>query len=126
MDRLFCFHIEVSDITLATEPGDGPWNVGETMVLLLSPRHTEDRLAAIFERTHPKTVIPYHWDDMYRTLARPLRAMMAPPTVSLRPFRRMDLNAFQERVRRIDPHPRVFLPEVMKTYALRDLLASGD
>ncbi|HET6487619.1 MAG TPA: hypothetical protein VFH83_14425, partial [Spirochaetia bacterium] len=125
MDRLFRFHVEVDGISTATEPGDGPWQAQDTSILLMSPRHAEDRLAQILQRTHPTTVIPYHWDDMYRPLWKPLRPMMAPPTFSLRPFRRIDPRGFQGRVRRIDPRVRVFYPEVLQTYCLEDLVATG-
>ena len=124
MDRLFRFHVEVDGIALATEPGDGPWQAQEASVLLVSPRHAEDRLVDILQATHPRTVIPYHWDDMYRPLSQPLRPMMAPPTLSLRFFGRMDLRAFHERIRRIDPRLRVFYPEVLRPYPLEDLVGA--
>lgn len=125
MDLFFCFHIEVGGISLITEPGDIPSGMAEAQILLVSPKYKKDILAQVLNRIRPKTIIPYHWDNMYRPLERPLKPMLKPPTLSLWPFRRMDLEEFQSTVAEIDPKARVFMPEVLRHYKLHELLKAS-
>lgn len=126
MDQFFSFHVEVNGITLATEPGDRPLQMPETSILLVSPRYQRDQLVEILDRTHPKTVVPCHWDNMYRPLSKPMKPMLKPPALSLWPFRRMNLEEFRETIKRIDCSLRVFIPEVMKRYPIQELLATSN
>jgi len=62
----------------------------------------------------PRVVMPTHWDDMFR----PLLSSMRPLPDRMRPWRCIDLDAFQAAVARCAPKVRVVVPEPFDEIAL--------
>jgi L-ascorbate metabolism protein UlaG (beta-lactamase superfamily) len=109
MDRCFGFRILVGGTRIVHSPGRA--FAGE---LLLLGTHAPDRT---YEESLPaaqaKTVVPIHWDDFLRPLARPVRELPNPGG--------RDLDAFLALVHRILPQARQFVPAIARSYSLADL-----
>lgn len=90
-----------------------------TVMLTMEPRRYYEALLA---RVRPKIVIPYHWDDLYRPLSRPIRPSFEPPAWALPPLRRIDLSGFAHMIDAIAPGTKVIIPEIFRSYAVGELL----
>lgn len=92
-------------------------------VLFVKP-HSPHRAyyAELLRTARPRLVVPMHWDDFLRPLSRPVRPMWRRPAWSVRPVRRVDLVEFRRLIQDLSPHTTVFVPEMFRTYDLRQLL----
>lgn len=90
-----------------------------TVALTMEPQRYYKALLA---RTRSKVVIPYHWDDLFRPLSRPLRPTFEPPAWAIPPLRRVDLSGFARMIDAIAPGTRVVIPEIFHSYAVDELL----
>lgn len=93
-------------------------------VLVVMPFETPDRLRRLLAEVKPRLVIPYHWDNLFRPLSRPLKPFWMPLRAAFPPLSRVDLDRFVRRVHEIDPSVKVFVPRVLCEYDLGDLLGS--
>jgi L-ascorbate metabolism protein UlaG (beta-lactamase superfamily) len=93
-------------------------------VLFVKPFGTRAYYELLLQSVQPRLVIPIHWDNFFRPLSQPLRPLLSPPTWSWsrRPFQRVDLTAFRRVVQQVAPAARVFIPDPLRTYDLRQLL----
>ena len=94
-------------------------------VLVVMPFETPDRLRRLLAEVQPRLVIPYHWDDLFRPLSRPLKPFWMPPRAAFPPLSRVDLDRFAQRVQEIDPGVKVFVPQVLREYDLAYLPGSS-
>jgi L-ascorbate metabolism protein UlaG (beta-lactamase superfamily) len=122
MDDYYSYNIEINGIRIATDTGLAPHSMPEANMLLTSPRYEREEFAEILKHIRPDVVIPYHWDNMYRSLSKPLKAMLRPPSMSIPPTRRMKLGDFKRTVASIDPSVKVFIPDVLRSYKIEDML----
>jgi L-ascorbate metabolism protein UlaG (beta-lactamase superfamily) len=90
-------------------------------VLVVMPFETPDRLRRLLAEVVPWLVIPYHWDNLFRPLSRPLRPFWAPPSVDFPPLTRVDLDRFARRVMALDPEVKVFVPHILREYDFASL-----
>jgi L-ascorbate metabolism protein UlaG (beta-lactamase superfamily) len=118
MDVCFCFLIEVSGHRLLTDPGEGPNGGPRAEVLLVSAYREEAYYRALLRLVAPRTVIPSHWDDLWRPISRPVRPMLAPPRWAWPPLGRIDLERFRQVVEGVSPRTQVFVPERFAAYEL--------
>jgi hypothetical protein len=93
-------------------------------VLVVMPFETPDRLRRLLANVNPRLVIPYHWEDLFRPLSRPLKPFWMPPRAAFPPLSRVDLDRFARRVAAIDPAVKVFVPQVLREYDLAHLPGS--
>ncbi|MGZ3677719.1 MAG: MBL fold metallo-hydrolase [Ktedonobacterales bacterium] len=91
-------------------------------VLFVKPFGSHSYYDALSSAVRPRLVIPIHWDDFYRPLSQPVRSMLAPPSWSIPPLRRVDLAAFRRLIQHVAPHARVFVPDMFRSYNLGQLL----
>lgn len=80
-------------------------------VLLVGADATREQLARILKASQPSIVMPNHWDDMFRSLAKPVRPMIAPPLTRTPHLTRINLDQWAALVREITPDARVIIPK---------------
>jgi L-ascorbate metabolism protein UlaG (beta-lactamase superfamily) len=93
-------------------------------VLVVMPFETPDRLRRLLAEASPRWVIPYHWDNLFRPLSRPLKPFWMPLRAALPPLSRVDLDRFAQRVQKIDPAVQVFVPQALCEYDITQLTES--
>ena len=121
MDENYSFAIECDGIRIVTDPGMMPANLPPAEILAVSPKYTQAYYKHIIETVKLRVIIPIHWDNMWRPLSRPLVPMYQPPSFSS-PFKRYNLIEFSRTISRISPEAKVFLPEVLKYYDVKEVL----
>jgi L-ascorbate metabolism protein UlaG (beta-lactamase superfamily) len=94
-------------------------------ILFVGPTDLSASGEALLAAVQPQLIVPVHWDDPFRPLARPVRPFFELRRWALPPVRRIDLNRFAERVRAVVPEAHTFVPEVFRTYALVEALRPG-
>jgi L-ascorbate metabolism protein UlaG (beta-lactamase superfamily) len=123
MDYCFSFLISAKGRTLLTDPGEHPKQVETADILLISPHYDFAYLQSLLHQARPKVVIPNHWDDIWRSLSKPIRPMIKPPTWSFPLLKRIDLLQFKRTIQQIDPNIQVLVPEMFAAYSLYDVLS---
>jgi L-ascorbate metabolism protein UlaG (beta-lactamase superfamily) len=118
MDSQFSFRITVGGWRLLTSPGVRPEDAVPADVLFVIPKHDREFYASLLERVQPKVVIPYHWDDFFRSVNKPLRPFWQPPRWAWPPLRRMDPAGFRRDIEQIAPGTSVLEPQVFRFYDL--------
>jgi L-ascorbate metabolism protein UlaG (beta-lactamase superfamily) len=93
-------------------------------VLVVMPFEAPDRLRRLLANVNPKLVIPFHWDNLFRPLSRPLKPFWMPLRAAFPPLARVDLDRFARQVAALDPGVEVLVPEVLREYDLAHLLES--
>lgn len=66
-------------------------------------------------------VIPVHWDDFFRPIAKPVRARLHPPRAGAPIPRRIDLGTFAGAIHAVAPEASVLVPEPFRLYELCDI-----
>jgi L-ascorbate metabolism protein UlaG (beta-lactamase superfamily) len=122
LDACFSFWIQAGGISLFDNAGSLPEQVERADILCLQPYHSESYCRELLERVRPRVVIPSHWDDLWRPLSQPVRPSFLPPRLAFPPLRRLDLEAFERNLKKIDSQVRVFVPERMREYTLETLI----
>lgn len=79
-------------------------------VLFVGPYRAGDALARLLADVQPQTVVPVHWDDLFRPLGRPVRPLRLPS------LRRLDLDALRRRIADAAPGAAVLVPEMFRAY----------
>lgn len=72
---------------------------------------------ALARKVMPRIMVPVHWDDMFRSLDRPLRCSVNPP-VSLRMPKRADPRRLKSDVHTAIPQVSVEVPDIFKVTEL--------
>jgi L-ascorbate metabolism protein UlaG (beta-lactamase superfamily) len=122
MDKFYAFHVEGNGISILTDPGSRPMNLPPSNILLISPRYNEGYCRYITEVVKPRVIIPIHWDNMWRPLSQTLLPMYQPPSLSIPPITRFNLSKFKGMVNRISREVKVFLPEILRYYDVKEIL----
>lgn len=123
MDEMFCYRVSVSRYRMVTDPGVDPEDGVAADVLFVHPYRKEGYYDVLLQRVRPRVVIPYHWDDFFRSLAKPLRPL---PILRLSrwafsPLARVN-SKFKRMIEDKRPGTRVLTPEVFCTYDVTELL----
>ena len=124
MDEMYCYRVSVGRYELVTDPGVTPEDGVAAEVLFVHPYRKEGYYETLLQRVRPRIVIPYHWDDFFRSLAKPLRPL---PILWLArwtflPLARVNLLGFKWMIEDKKPGTRVLAPEVFCAYDLAQLL----
>ena len=103
MDTCFSFLIEVDGLRFLDWSSEKVHLAPLADVLFVKPLQKPAYYEALLGVVQPRVVIPIHWDDFMRPLSRPLRPMLKPPRLAFPPLARVDLTAFSQLIKRIDP-----------------------
>jgi len=125
MDRCFSFRIEHSGVSVLQISSMTATDLPESDILLIGTLFGEDHYKKLLQSAKPKTVIPSHWDDMWRPLSKKIRPCITPPSWALPPVKKVNLERFTETIRRVSSKTRMFVPEVLKYYDVRELIKRG-
>jgi L-ascorbate metabolism protein UlaG (beta-lactamase superfamily) len=115
MDQCFSFRIEADGLRLL----DCPAVCVAADVLTVGTDVPLATLERLLGRVCPRVVIPVHWDNLFRPLAKGVRPILGPPATWLPPFRRMDPREFARLVARLAPDTRVLVPTALERYDLQ-------
>jgi L-ascorbate metabolism protein UlaG (beta-lactamase superfamily) len=118
MDEQFCFRITAGGCRLLTSPGVRSTDAVPADVLFVIPKHDKAFYEKLLRRVQPKVVIPYHWDNFFRSLEKPLRPLWQPPKWAWPPLERMDPAGFRRLVEQIALGTSVFVPQVFRSQDL--------
>jgi L-ascorbate metabolism protein UlaG (beta-lactamase superfamily) len=121
MDRQFSFRITVEGIRLLVCSGVDDEPHLPAAVLIVGPDMMPEKRETLIEAVRPRLVLPNHWDDLFRPLNKPIRAMR-PPHHPLPPTPRMDLEAFKGEVQARHSGVRVLLPGYFEEIGIADWL----
>ena len=110
MDRCFSFRIRIDGMHVLHSPG--PAHPAE---LLLVGTHAPDQVyESSLAAANPKTIVPIHWDNFLRPLAKPLRQLPKPDG--------RNLARFVALAGKLAPAARVLIPEVLRACTIRDVM----
>lgn len=116
MDEDFGFLVAVDGLRVLVGPGENPHNAPPADLLFVLPILTSTTWRPYFEsllaRVRPRVVVPYHWDDFFRPLDKPVRPFFGPS------LRRLDLEALRGVIEGVAPGVRVVVPEMFKMYEM--------
>jgi len=118
MDFQYSFLIAAGPLRILVASGIAHEPAVQADVLLFGADATRDQISRALQPIRPRIVFPNHWDDMFRPLSQPIRPMIVPPPGIIPNLRRIDLRAFRDVVRRIDPEIKVILPGLFEPYTL--------
>lgn len=122
MDGHFCFLIQVEGYRLLTDTGNCVSSAVPADVWFANLLKRSRLYPTLLQRVQPRLVVPIHWDNMWRSLSRPVRPLFALPHRTLRLLPRSSLRQWARMMERMAPGARVLLPEVFQSYTLDDLL----
>jgi L-ascorbate metabolism protein UlaG (beta-lactamase superfamily) len=91
-------------------------------VLAVMPYESTKTLRRLLAEGRPRLVVPYHWDNLFRPLSRPLKPFWMPPRAAFPLLTRVDLDRFARQVAALDPEVKVFVPQVLGEYDLAELV----
>jgi L-ascorbate metabolism protein UlaG (beta-lactamase superfamily) len=110
MDHCFSFRVLVDGTRILHSPG----RAHPAEILLLGTHAPDSVYRSSLPAARPRAIVPIHWDDFLRPLAKPTREL---PRHGGR-----DLEAFLQLINRLAPEARTFVPAILRSYALADLL----
>lgn len=122
LDECFSFYIQAGGLRLLDWCSVLPAPAQPAEVLLTGVIAFGPHLRALVEATRPRVILPNHWDDLFRPLARPIRPALRPPRLSFPPFQSMDPYRLKEEIEQAIPGIRVFVPQVLQSCDLGQLL----
>lgn len=117
IQQQYSFRVTAGGVRILVASGIDGEPAVEADVLLVGADASRDQLERIMDASHPQLVLPNHWDDMFRSLDKPIRPSLAAPSRFGLP-RRIDLDAWQARVKAAAPGADVVVPELFADYAL--------
>ncbi|MBN1429512.1 MAG: MBL fold metallo-hydrolase [Anaerolineae bacterium] len=126
MDQCLAFLVEVDGLRILIGSGEIVEENTPADILFVGAialeNETDRYYSTAMERTRPSIVIPYHWDDMFRPLSKPVRPTYRPPSWTIPPLRRVDLSSFSRMIDTIAPGTTVIIPEIFRLYNINELL----
>jgi hypothetical protein len=124
MDEMFSYRISAGGYRLVTDPGVDSDDGVAAEVLFVHPYRSEGYYETLLRRVRPRAVVPYHWDNFFRSLAKPIRplpifwlARWALPWLARTNLR------FRQMIEEKEPGTRVIIPDAFCVYDLAQLLA---
>ena len=118
-DVCFSFLIQIAEWRVLS--GDQPISADVWLGPALTVRPVVEPLLHAIQ---PRLAIPIHWDGFSRPLHKETRPMLAPPSWTWPPLKRLDMASFQEQIKELAPETTFIIPEVLRPYSLDDLLSS--
>ncbi len=106
-----------------TQPGVRPGDAAMAEVLFLIPDQDEVYYRVLLELVQPHVIVPYHWDDFWRPLSKPLRPHFNMPRLALPPLERIDLDGFKRTLARIAPGVTVLEPKLFRPYEVAEFVS---
>ncbi|MBN1309856.1 MAG: MBL fold metallo-hydrolase [Anaerolineae bacterium] len=125
MDQCFSFLIETGGVRILVGSGEPPADNTPADVLFVGTTIlTQEKryYQSLIERICPRIIVPYHWDDMFRPLSKPVRPSLLPPAWTIPPLRRFDIDEFARLLEDIAPGTKIIIPEVFHPYDIRNLM----
>jgi hypothetical protein len=123
MDEMYCYCVSVDKYRMITDPGVDPEDGVVADVLFVHPYRKEGYYETLLQRVRPRVVIPYHWDDFFRSLVKPVRPL---PIFWLARWAFPSLahvnSGFRQMIEDKSPGTRVLTPDVFCAYDLAQLL----
>jgi L-ascorbate metabolism protein UlaG (beta-lactamase superfamily) len=120
MDCCYSYLITVDGVGFLDWRSVRPERAPPADVLFVAPGGTRRYYKVLLCAVRPRVVIPMHWDDMFRPLSRPVRPFLEPARWAFPPLRRVSLSRFRSKIAQIAPEARVFVPETLRAYDLRE------
>lgn len=118
MDSCYSFLIKIGEFRLLHCGNGDPRPGVRADVLFTSPARDKIYFESLLRAVKPKMLVPVHWDNMFRSLSRPLRPMLKPPACAFPPLQLMNLTSFQRMIGSIGPEVQVLTPEIFRSYNL--------
>jgi L-ascorbate metabolism protein UlaG (beta-lactamase superfamily) len=116
MDRCYSFSIQAGGHRLLDWRSVQVEGAPRADVLYVGPEGACPYYASLIQAVQPQVIVPIHWDDMFRSLSKPVRPFWAPPRLAFPPLQRMDPSWFRAEIEGIAPHTRVVVPEPFRRY----------
>jgi L-ascorbate metabolism protein UlaG (beta-lactamase superfamily) len=126
MDQCFSFLVEVAGIRVLVGSGEPLGDSIPADVLFVGPlllaKEARRYYLSLIQRVRPKIIIPYHWDDFFRPLSKPIRPSLRPPSLTIPPLQRIDLGGVSRLIKDVAPQAKVIIPEIFHRYPIDELL----
>lgn len=116
MDESMVFLVAAGGYRLLVGPGLCLVEPGPVDALLCCPIYLGKKLPDYVGRLHPGVFMPIHWEDMFRSVRKPLRPGLIPRL----PLHRVDMAKVAGQV--LDLEVGYFAPKMGQEYLLSDLL----
>jgi len=126
MDGHFCFLVQVEGYRLLTDTGRCVTSAVPADVWFANLLKRARLYPPLLQRVQPRLIVPIHWDNMWRSLSRPVRPLFTPPHRTLRLLPRANLRQWTRMIERMAPDAQVLLPEVFQSYTLERLLEPAE
>jgi L-ascorbate metabolism protein UlaG (beta-lactamase superfamily) len=129
MDTVMAFKIQVAGLKLLFEHCLDPKLALQVDILFLEPyaglkRSSTAQYTRIIRDFQPAVVIPVHVDDMMMSLDKPAVGQMLPQRKLFFPLGRFNFQKFKQTIETIRAQTRVFLPNRLEGYGLKEILAA--
>ena len=130
MDTVMAFKIRVAGMQMLFEHCLNPEKALPVDILFLEPyaglkRSSQQHYASIIQNFCPAVVIPVHADDMMMPLLKPVAGQMLPQRKFFFPLGRFNFQEFKQTIEAMRPQTRVFLPNRLEEYGLKEILAGS-
>lgn len=125
MDESFSFLLSTAGLRILLWGGDSTDGAERADVLFTYFMSGPSFYRDLLEKVQPSLVIPLHWDNLFRPLARPLKPTWRPPRLGFPAWLRARPEAFCGTIARFSPSVRVLVPEIFKQYDIGQDLFAG-
>jgi L-ascorbate metabolism protein UlaG (beta-lactamase superfamily) len=126
MDFGLSFLVEWSGLHFLTERCLHPGEPGRIDILFTNPlnpgKNELPKYRTFLDNYQPRVIIPIHCDDMWSPLDAPSRGQFAPTGRLIPPLVRFDPQGFKDMIESIPGGTKVFLPERLRVYNMREIL----
>jgi hypothetical protein len=123
MDCFYSFLISARGQRMLTDPGICFEDAVAADVLFIYPGRPQSYYDSVLPLVQPKVVIPYHWDDFFRPLSKPLRPFWRPLGWTFPPLQRVNLARFRDTIAAIAPETKVLDAEIFQSYEVSRFIA---
>jgi L-ascorbate metabolism protein UlaG (beta-lactamase superfamily) len=118
MDMQYSFRISTRSTRILVTSGIDDEPLVRANVLLVGADANRTQLIPILDAAQASLIMPNHWDDMFRPLAKPVRTMNNPPPTRIPTFTRIDLDAWAALVRDLARDARVIIPKYFEAISV--------
>jgi len=130
MDTVMAFKIHVGGMRMLFEHCLRPEEALPVDVLFLEPyaglkRSLHEQYTHIIQDFRPSVVVPVHADDMMTPLHKPVVGQILLQRKAFFPLGRFNFQKFKQTIETIRPQTRVFLPNRLEVYSLKEVLVAS-
>ncbi|GAB4479460.1 MAG: MBL fold metallo-hydrolase [Anaerolineales bacterium] len=125
MDHCYSFFLSNVSPTILIWHSIEPAGAVPAEVLLIDTEIPFSQLEELLRSVNPCLVIPIHWDDFFRPLDAPLKPFFRLPERGFFHLGRLDILAYADKVRRLLPQGKVYLPQRLQEVKLMELIEPG-